>query len=108
MSLKLIDPINGISVQTQKKRPIQTNELKAMTPTDSQDIHSDSESKIMRCNERIVKFESHSNSSSSQRPIENKIINTINVGSDLGFNMEGTEKDLEVLITSQGDYNVNP
>ena len=56
---------------------------------------SDSLSKIKRHNKRILAKPSHSSSSDSS-----EISNTIHVGNQIGFKMNGKERDLKRILAS--------
>ncbi|PWA73278.1 reverse transcriptase domain, Reverse transcriptase zinc-binding domain protein [Artemisia annua] len=63
--------------------------------------HSDSLSKINRCNFRILKnLNSPSNSNQLSESISNEVEETINVGLNLGFDMLGKDNDIAIIVRS--------
>ncbi|GJS89124.1 putative RNA-directed DNA polymerase, eukaryota, reverse transcriptase zinc-binding domain protein, partial [Tanacetum coccineum] len=61
--------------------------------------HSDSLSKINRCNFRILKnHNSPSNSKQLSESILNEVEETINVGINLGFDMIGKDNDIAIIV----------
>ncbi|GKD90136.1 hypothetical protein Tco_1365643, partial [Tanacetum coccineum] len=106
-SLKLINPIDGIrKLDGNKKCATQPNKSgsqpinrsqPSLTISDSDEgmDTSDSFSKIERCNKRILAKPSHSCGSDS-----NEISNTIYVGNQIGFKMNGKECIQETMASN--------
>ncbi|PWA52455.1 cytochrome P450 [Artemisia annua] len=109
-SLRLFDPFKGVrGYATQPKKPIRKSTSK---PNTSAPIHStsascdnieisDSLSNIQRCNMRILNNDSYSESNYSE---SNEVSNTIQVGNQIGFKMNGKERDIESILAN-GEHN---
>ncbi|PWA42252.1 wall-associated receptor kinase [Artemisia annua] len=101
LSMKLIHPINGIkncASQTKKTRgKPKTRAQPTQSFTDSDDCFatSDSLSKIQRCNLRLLSKPCVSLNSESH-----EVNNTIHVGNQIGFEMNGKECDLERILAN--------
>lgn len=112
-SLKLFHPLNIITPSLPKRKdstskPICSLPSKTTSVSTSDPIeHSDSLSKINRCNFRILKnLNSPSNSNQLSESISNEVEETINVGINLGFDMLGKDNDIAIIVGS-GDHVVS-
>ncbi|GKC67933.1 cytochrome P450 [Tanacetum coccineum] len=103
-SLRLIDPLNGVRgcvTQPKKNRHNYkniTHPVQDDVPSCGSENISDSLSKIERCNNRIKSNADHDTYSDS-----NEVSNTIHVGNQIGFKMNGKESDIEHIL-SNGDH----
>ncbi|PWA59349.1 cytochrome P450 [Artemisia annua] len=107
-SLRLIDSLNGIAPQLRKNtnnppkfKHKKLSQLTKPSSFASSDALSDSYSLINRCNLRILSKPNHSASSNTESMEVNR---TINIGNDLGFNMNGKESDVAHALGT-GDIN---
>ncbi|GKC17787.1 hypothetical protein Tco_1014569 [Tanacetum coccineum] len=102
-SLKLIDSINGINTLLIKKKKSnkQTidNTHNDITTNTSSTSLSNNDSNIQRCNSRLL-----CNTIATNTDCENEVLKTIEIGSTIGYNMEGRELEVKSVM---GDTIVN-
>lgn len=99
-------PINGIAKPIFRRNLSSLNgDKEASIPTTS-----DSESKIRRCNERLVNAVSPINDASisldSNTQIDVEVQKTIEVGSILGYGMKGKEREVSSIVKEKGVISV--